>query len=197
MSKILWYYSETNNLSPLCRHLNRRVTENAEKIPFKTEKFSILFYVSPANAWLSGVYKTENEFGFDYKCPTIFLSWCRMVTRHSAFFVPVFEVDWQVFISISAKRRIWKVGIPEGWNPQKSPKFSVWRFSGTREFAKLQVLDIQRKYLKIPYNFLVSPMNAMENFVIRTAVLWTFSFTVKELQENQRFLFSSQMHTRV
>ena len=128
---------------------------------------------------------------------TIFLPWCRMVTRHSAFFVPVFEVELQGFISILAKRRIWKVGIPEGWNPPKSPKFSVWRFSGTRGFAKLQVLDIQRKCLKIPSDFLVSPMNAMENFVLRTAVLWTFSFTVKELQENQRFLFSSQMHTSI
>ena len=128
---------------------------------------------------------------------TIFLSWCRMVTRHSAFFVPVFEVDWQGFISIWAKWRIWKVGIPESWNPSKSPKFSVWRFSGTREIDKLQVLDIQRKWLKIPFDFLVSPMNAMENFVLRTAVLLDFSFTVKELQGNQRFLFSSQMHTRV
>ena len=37
---------------------------------------------------------------------TIFLSIRRMVTRHSAFFLPCFEVELQGFISISAKRRI-------------------------------------------------------------------------------------------
>ena len=31
--------------------LNCRVTENAEKTPLKTAKFSVLFYVSPANDW--------------------------------------------------------------------------------------------------------------------------------------------------
>ena len=44
--------------------------------------------------------------------------------------------------------------------------------------------------------FLVSPMSAKENFVLRTIVLWVFSLTIKELQSNQRFLFSTQMHTR-
>ena len=77
-----------------------------------------------------------------------------MVTRHSAFFVPVFEVELQGFISISAKRRIWKVGIPEDWNPSKSPKFSVWRFWGTREFTKLQVLYLQHIFWKISLFFL-------------------------------------------
>ena len=52
-------------------------------------------------------------------------------------------------------------------------------------------------FLKNLSFFLVSPMNAMENFVLRTAVLWVFFLTIKELQENQRFLFSSQMHSRV
>ena len=42
------------------------------------------------------------------------------------FFMPVFEVELQGFISILAKRRIWKVGIPEGWNPSKSPFGDFW-----------------------------------------------------------------------
>ena len=101
-----------------------------------------------------GLTKTENELLFALKSTTIFLSWCRMVTRHSAFFVPVFEVELQGFISISVKRRIWKVGILEGWNPSKFPKFSVWRFLGTREFAKLQVLYLQNIFWKISLFFL-------------------------------------------
>ena len=51
-------------------------------------------------------------------------------------------------------------------------------------------------FLKNLSFFLVSPMSAKENFVLRTIVLWVFSLTIKELQSNQRFLFSSQMHTR-
>ena len=50
-------------------------------------------------------------------------------------------------------------------------------------------------FLKNLSCFLVSPMSAKENFVLRTAVLWVFFLTIKELQENQRFLFSSQMRT--
>ena len=37
---------------------------------------------------------------------TIFLSIRRMVTRHSAFFVPVFEGELQGFMTFPAKRRI-------------------------------------------------------------------------------------------
>ena len=51
-------------------------------------------------------------------------------------------------------------------------------------------------FLKNLSFFLVSPMSAKENFVLRTIVLWVFSLTIKELQSNQRFLFSTQMHTR-
>ena len=127
---------------------------------------------------------------------TIFLPWCRMVTRHSAFFVPVFEVELQGFISISAKQRIWKVGIPEVWNPSKSPKFSVWQFLGDTGICLVVSALFAAHFLKILSFFLVSPMSAKENFVLRTIVLWVFSLTIKELQSNQRFLFSTQMHTR-
>ena len=52
------------------------------------------------------------------------------------------------------------------------------------------------RFLKNLSFFLVSPMSAKENFVLRTIVLWVFSLTIKELQSNRRFLFSSQMHTK-
>ena len=120
-----------------------------------------------------------------------------MVTRHSAFLCLCLRLNCKDLSLFRQNGEFEKSAFRRAEIRKNPPKFSVWRFSGTREFAKLQVLDIQRKFLKIPFDFLVSPMNAMENFVLRTAVLLAFSFTVKELQENQRFLFSSQMHTRV
>ena len=112
------------------------------------------------------------------------------------FFVPVFEGELQRFMTFPAKRRIWKVRIPEGWNQSKSPKFSVWRFSQDTGICQVVNALLTAYFIENLSFFLVSPMNAMENFVLRTAVLWVFFLTIKELQENQRFLFSSQMHTR-
>ena len=69
-------------------------------------------------------------------------------------------------------------------------------FGDTGIFQVINAL-LTAYFLKNLSCLLVSPMSAKENFVLRTAVLWVFFLTIKELQENQRFLFSTQMHTRV
>ena len=43
-------YDKNSVTALFCHDLNRRVTETTEKTPLKAAKFSILFYVSPANA---------------------------------------------------------------------------------------------------------------------------------------------------
>ena len=113
-----------------------------------------------------------------------------MVTRHSAFFVPVFEVELQGFISISAKRRIWKVRIQEVWKTPKSPKFSVWRFSGTREFDKLQVLYLQHIFWKFSLFFLFLQWVQRRILFCEPSSSWIFPLQSKSYKKIRDFCFN-------
>ena len=150
-----------------------------------------------ANLWPSKSYK-KCEPGFDsHKIPPpFFLLWCRLDTTNGFFCACIWGRIARIYLYFGKTENL-KSPHSEGLKSVKILQILRLAILGDTGICLVVSALFAAHFLKTLSFFLVSPMSAKENFVLRTAVLLDFSFTVKELQENQRFLFSPQMHTRV
>ena len=81
----------------------------------------------------------------------------------------------------------------EGLKSVKIPQILRLAIFGDTGIYQVVSALFAEHFLKNLSFFLVSPMSAKENFVLRTIVLWVFSLTIKELQK-RRISFDSHKY---